>query len=230
MAPTSTAPASLGTLTGSADHAQATLASDFDGDEFSNNLFNDLAPLLMLFGEQVTKQFLSMSLGWAGNILLAVGPLGIITTIISAIRVGNVKVLKALIGRQVLPSTISYIHLLMVTFSAREKLATAELELLSSTSAETSELWNDGGVVRQPSHALFLELIAYRKENEEEQPAISWDVLMEESNAEGEIRIGDLGTLHGNDVIEERRPTVPRLLSSLLEMLDFGLRPPPIKP
>lgn len=33
----------------------------FDGPDFSNNLFTDLAPLLILFGEQVTKQFLSQS-------------------------------------------------------------------------------------------------------------------------------------------------------------------------
>jgi hypothetical protein len=36
---------------------------DFDGNDFANNLFSDLAPLLTLFGEQVTKQFLSMSMG-----------------------------------------------------------------------------------------------------------------------------------------------------------------------
>ncbi|KAF3026588.1 hypothetical protein E8E14_014233 [Neopestalotiopsis sp. 37M] len=35
-------------------------SEEFAGDEFSNNLFSDLAPLLTLFGEQVTKQFLSM--------------------------------------------------------------------------------------------------------------------------------------------------------------------------
>jgi hypothetical protein len=35
---------------------------EFDGEEFSNNLFTDLALLLTLFGEQVTKQFLSQSL------------------------------------------------------------------------------------------------------------------------------------------------------------------------
>ena len=71
----------------------------FNGDEFSNNLFSDLAPLLTLFGEQVTKQFLSMSLGWEDTVLLAMGPLGIVTVIISAIRVGGVKKLKALVGR-----------------------------------------------------------------------------------------------------------------------------------
>lgn len=99
MPPTSTAPASTGIPTGSPNNNQSSLGSGFDGDEFSNNLFSDLAPLLTLFGEQVTKQFLSMSLGWADNILLAIGPLGIITTIVSAIRIGNVRVLKALIGR-----------------------------------------------------------------------------------------------------------------------------------
>ncbi len=74
---------------------------EFGGDEFSNNLFSDLAPLLTLFGEQVTKQFLSMSLGWADNVLLAMGPLGIMTTIVSAIRVGGVRQLKSLVGRYV---------------------------------------------------------------------------------------------------------------------------------
>ncbi|KAJ4329032.1 hypothetical protein N0V84_000382 [Fusarium piperis] len=76
-----------------------TSSDEFEGDDFSNNLFSDLAPLLTLFGEQVTKQFLSMSMGWADNVLLAMGPLGIITTIVSAIRVGGGKRLKALIGR-----------------------------------------------------------------------------------------------------------------------------------
>nr|XP_036582241.1 ankyrin repeat protein [Colletotrichum truncatum]KAF6790901.1 ankyrin repeat protein [Colletotrichum truncatum] len=69
---------------------------EFEGDEFSNNLFSDLAPLLTLFGEQVTKQFLSMSMGWADNILLAMGPLGTITIMVSAIRVGGGKRMKAL--------------------------------------------------------------------------------------------------------------------------------------
>ncbi|KAL6355196.1 hypothetical protein LRP88_11445 [Fusarium phalaenopsidis] len=75
-----------------------TTSDEFEGDDFSNNLFRDLAPLLNLFGEQATKQFLSMSMGWADNVLLAMGPLGINTTIVSAIRVGGGKRLKALIG------------------------------------------------------------------------------------------------------------------------------------
>lgn len=87
MASTSTAPP--GTPT----------SAEFAGDNFSNNLFSDLAPLLTLFGEQVTKQFLSLTLGWADHILLAMGPLGIITIVVSAIRVSGPKKLKAMIGR-----------------------------------------------------------------------------------------------------------------------------------
>ncbi|KAF7563158.1 hypothetical protein G7046_g989 [Stylonectria norvegica] len=48
---------------------------------------DELAPLLTLFGEQVTKQFLSVSLGWADNVLLAAGPVGIMTIMVSTIRV-----------------------------------------------------------------------------------------------------------------------------------------------
>jgi hypothetical protein len=74
---------------------------EFEEDDFSNNLFSDLAPLLTEQGEQVTIQFLSMSMGWADNILLFMEPLGAITIIVSAIRVGGDKKLKALIGRSV---------------------------------------------------------------------------------------------------------------------------------
>lgn len=42
---------------------------------------------------------LVLSMGWTDNILLGVGPLGIVTTLVSAIRVGGASKLKALIGR-----------------------------------------------------------------------------------------------------------------------------------
>ncbi|KAM7203209.1 hypothetical protein V8F20_004151 [Naviculisporaceae sp. PSN 640] len=71
----------------------------FDGNDFSNNLFSDLAPLLSLFGEQVTKQFMSVSLGWADHILLGMGPIGIMTIVVSAIRVAGTPLLKSLVGR-----------------------------------------------------------------------------------------------------------------------------------
>lgn len=99
MAPTTSTSNEFDTPTNSPTNIASTGSGGFAGDEFSNNLFSDLAPLLTLFGEQVTKQFLSMSLGWADNLLLAMGPLGIITVIVSAIRVGRVRILKALVGR-----------------------------------------------------------------------------------------------------------------------------------
>ncbi|KAJ4366109.1 hypothetical protein N0V83_007744 [Neocucurbitaria cava] len=104
--------------------------SPFDGESFSNNLLSDLAPLLTLFGEQVTKQFLSLSMGWADNILIALGPLGIMTILVSTIRVSGNKRLKALLGR------------------ARESRMTAEAELLSSTSDEVCEMWNGHEIIR----------------------------------------------------------------------------------
>ncbi|KAI5777047.1 hypothetical protein EDC01DRAFT_624570, partial [Geopyxis carbonaria] len=111
------------------------------GDEFSNNLFSDLAPLLALFGEQVTKQFLSQSLNWVEHIIFACGPLGIITAVVSAIRVGGSKQFKAGIGR------------------ARETQAEAELELMSSTSADVCELWNGEGIVRVAGSPNITEIL-----------------------------------------------------------------------
>jgi hypothetical protein len=45
--------------------------------------------VLALFGERVTMQFMSQSTGWFDNIVLAMAPRGIITTIVGAIRVGG---------------------------------------------------------------------------------------------------------------------------------------------
>ncbi|KAI4660850.1 uncharacterized protein J4E79_005418 [Alternaria viburni] len=179
MPPTVTTSTSSGTPTAIPIIATPTPSNGFNGEEFINNLGSDLAPLLTLFGEQVTKQFLSMSLGWADHILLAVGPLGIITTVVSAIRVSNVRVLKAIIGR------------------AREKLATAELELLSSTSDATSELWTEEGIVRQPGHATILELVAYRCKSREmitNQDGIDLGLP-------GEIHIGNLSEAYNVGVL-----------------------------
>ncbi|KAK4122032.1 hypothetical protein N657DRAFT_682498 [Parathielavia appendiculata] len=96
------------------------------GDDFSNNLFSDLAPLLALFGERVTTQFMSQSTGWADNVILAMAPLGVLTAIVGAIRVGGPSWLKAIIGR------------------ARESRAIAESELMSSTSKEFGVLAYSG--------------------------------------------------------------------------------------
>ncbi|KAL4981822.1 hypothetical protein BDW68DRAFT_196064 [Aspergillus falconensis] len=87
---------------------------DFDDEDFSNNLFTDPAPLLTLFGE---KSYQAM--GYADDILLAMAPLGILTCVISAIRVG---------GRH---------------------RATAEMEILSCTSDAICELWSGTEIVRE---------------------------------------------------------------------------------
>lgn len=75
-------------------------------------------------------QFLSQSTGWPDCIMLAMAPIGILTTIVSAIRVGGPAWLKAIVGRSM------------------ENLSAAEMELMSSTSHEACELWNGKDVVR----------------------------------------------------------------------------------
>ena len=115
---------------------------DFPGDEFANNLFSDLAPLLTLFGEQVTKQFLSESLSPLDNIIFALLPLGILTAVVSAIRISGSPSLRAFIGR------------------AQESVAAAEIELLSCTSETVAELWN-GGIARVFGRPRIIEFAAW---------------------------------------------------------------------
>ncbi|KAA8894727.1 hypothetical protein FN846DRAFT_785993 [Sphaerosporella brunnea] len=111
------------------------------GDDFTNNLFSDLSPLLSLFGERFANQFMSQSMGWLDNIVFAMAPLGILTAMVAAIRVGGPSWLKAVIGR------------------ARENRATAELELMSSTSHEVGELWNGQTIVRTQGRPEIQQLI-----------------------------------------------------------------------
>ncbi|RAL59452.1 hypothetical protein DID88_006825 [Monilinia fructigena] len=103
---------------------------DADGTDVTNNLFSDLGPLLALFGDTFAQQFLRESFTWLNHIIFAMAPLGILTAIIGAIRVAGPGYLRAVIGR------------------ARENRASAELDFMSSTSHEVSELWNGDGIVR----------------------------------------------------------------------------------
>ncbi|KAI5838701.1 hypothetical protein DFP73DRAFT_455684, partial [Morchella snyderi] len=105
-------------------------ARAYDGDEFTNNLFSDLAPILALFGEQVTKQFLSESSGIPDCILFSMAPLGVITAIVSVIRVAGQPWLKAIVGR------------------GKEGRAQAEIELMSSNSQDVGEMWNGQAIIR----------------------------------------------------------------------------------
>ncbi|KAF8243174.1 hypothetical protein K440DRAFT_562474, partial [Wilcoxina mikolae CBS 423.85] len=68
--------------------------------------------------------------GWLEHIIFAMAPLGILTAIVSAIRVGGPSWLRAVIGR------------------ARENRAMVEMELMSSTSHEVCELCNGQGIIR----------------------------------------------------------------------------------
>lgn len=98
-------------------------------------------------------QYMSQATGWADNIILAMAPLGIITTIVGAIRVGGPSWLKAIIGR------------------ARESRAVPEAELLSSTSEEVCELWNGHEVVRVMGKGPIREFIIITPEKGEEYTA-----------------------------------------------------------
>ncbi|KAF4472849.1 hypothetical protein FALBO_236, partial [Fusarium albosuccineum] len=99
-------------------------------EDFANNFATDLAPIISLFGEQVTKQFLSESTTILDTIVFAVGPLGILTAIVSCIRVCGGPFLRSIVGR------------------AREPHGLPEIELCSSTSDHVCELWSNGGICR----------------------------------------------------------------------------------
>lgn len=110
-------------------------------DNFANNLATDLAPLISLFGEAPTKQFLSECLNQIDCIIFAMAPLGIITTVISVVRVCGTPSLRAFIGR------------------AQEGGGNAEAELCSSTSREVCELYNNGGIARVFGRPKLLEIV-----------------------------------------------------------------------
>ncbi|KAK6513482.1 hypothetical protein TWF281_005106 [Arthrobotrys megalospora] len=110
-------------------------------DDFADNFATDLAPIITLFGEQVTKQFLSESTSILDNIIFAVAPLGILTAVVSVIRVCGSSSLRAFIGR------------------AQEAHGISEAELCSSTSRDVCELWSNGGISRIFGRPRILEFI-----------------------------------------------------------------------
>lgn len=110
-------------------------------DSFSNNLATDLAPLIALFGEAPTKQYLSECITLEDIIIFATAPLGIITAIVSAIRVCGTPSLRAFVGR------------------AQEGAGIAEAELCSSTSRDVCELYSNGGIARVFGRPKLLEIV-----------------------------------------------------------------------
>lgn len=111
-------------------------------DNFANNLGSDIAPLLALFGESVTTQYLNESFGILDSLIFALAPLGIITAIVAAIRVAGEPILRSLIGK------------------AKESRGNVEADLMSSTSSDVCELWNGEGVVRVLGSPVLLQLVA----------------------------------------------------------------------
>ncbi|KAK3341869.1 hypothetical protein B0T25DRAFT_511306 [Lasiosphaeria hispida] len=109
--------------------------------EFSNNLASDLGPLLALFGESMTIQYLSECTSVADYIVFATGPIGIITALVSAIRICGGTYLRAFIGR------------------AAEGAAAAEVELCTSTGRDVCELFTRGGITRSLGGPSILELV-----------------------------------------------------------------------
>ena len=110
-------------------------------DDFANNLATDLAPLVALFGEQATKQYLSESTTTLDSFIFAMAPLGILTAVVSAIRVCRGPSLRAFIGR------------------AKEGGGVAEAELCSSTSRDVCELYHNGAIVRVFGRPKILEVV-----------------------------------------------------------------------
>lgn len=110
-------------------------------DDFFNNLATDLAPLISLFGESPTKQFLSESVSSIDILIFALAPLGILTTVVSAIRVGGSSSLRAFVGR------------------AQEGGGNIEAELCSSTSRDVCEMYNNGGIARVFGRPKILEIV-----------------------------------------------------------------------
>ncbi|KAH8683646.1 hypothetical protein BGZ61DRAFT_288283, partial [Ilyonectria robusta] len=121
--------------------------------DFSNNLFTDLGPLLALFGDSMTKQYLSESTSSLDYVIFAMAPVGIMTAIISVIRVCGHSALRAFIGR------------------SQEGDGIVEAELCTSTSRDVCELFNRGGITRVLGRPSILELIHVPRQEGLQTPA-----------------------------------------------------------
>ncbi|KAI5811969.1 hypothetical protein BZA77DRAFT_347353 [Pyronema omphalodes] len=148
--------------------------------ELSNNLISDLAPLLALFGERFTQQFLSFSTSSVDSVLFAIAPLGIITAIVGAIRVAGPPWLRVLVGR------------------ARETRATADVELMSSTSHEVCEIWNGEAIVRVIGTPTIVELLYFEelppRWNELNRKHASQNASREPTEYDANVKFESMGT------------------------------------
>ena len=83
---------------------------------------------------------MSQSMNLVEDIIFACAPLGILTAMVGAIRVGGATWMKAVVGR------------------ARESEGVVEVELMSSISGDVCELWNGDGVIRVLGSSPIIEL------------------------------------------------------------------------
>jgi hypothetical protein len=134
------------------------------GADTYNNLFSDLSPLIALFGEQVSKQFLSQSLSFIDCILFSMAPLAILTGVVSAIRIRGYAWMRAIIGR------------------ATENRGAAGLELTSGTSSGICELWDGKNVVRILGNPSIMTAVFV---NSKQESSILGDEDREETENEG---------------------------------------------
>jgi hypothetical protein len=110
-------------------------------DDFANNLATDLAPILQLFGEQVSLQYLAESTSVLDCIIFAMAPLGVSTAVVSVIRICGNSALKAFIGR------------------AQEGSGVAEVALCSSTGKDIADLYQHGVITRVFGRPHILEVV-----------------------------------------------------------------------
>lgn len=99
--------------------------------------------MITLFGERLTKQFLSESISVLDNVIFALSPLGVLTAVVSVIRICGSSSLRAFVGR------------------AQEGPAEAEGELLPCVSESTAELFNDGGISRVFGRPRIVEIVVW---------------------------------------------------------------------
>ncbi|GAB1319548.1 ABC transmembrane type-1 domain-containing protein [Madurella fahalii] len=98
------------------------------------------------------------SFTWLDHLIFACVPLGIATALSGAIRVQGPKIARSFIGR------------------FRENRATAEIELMSSTSQEVCEMLNGKGIVRTMGRPTIAQIIVFpdlytKSENEPNKDA-----------------------------------------------------------
>lgn len=138
---------------------------------------------------------MSQSLGWADNLILAMAPLGILTIIVAAIRVGGPSWLRAVIGR------------------ATESLAVAESELMSSTSDEVCEFWDGRQIVKVARKEPMREFVILVPDQRGQANA---DAQSNNSNIE-DISVMKLND-EKNEYLKERRQYARPLVSPRLTL------------